>query len=39
MIGIGALSLLVSVGLGMSIAAIVLLVALAVIDWRKEELW
>lgn len=39
MIGISALVLIVWLALGMSIGAIVLLVILAVIDYRKEELW
>ena len=39
MISASALSLLVMAGLGMSSAAIVLLVALVVIDWYKGELW
>ena len=39
MISLSALVLLVFLALGMSIGALVLLVVLAVIDYRKEELW
>lgn len=39
MISVAALTVLVGIGLGMSVAAIALLVGLAIRDLKKEELW
>lgn len=39
MISVGGLTLLVAAGLAMSIAAILLLAGLAIVDLKKEELW